>query len=82
MKWSFEFAVQEGSMLKRLSAFVLEVLPYVLTTVIAAALIPGFVYSQLHGMNAVAMPSLSAAGEKVVALSRQSHAPQSTLPDR
>ena len=69
-------------MLKRLSAFVLEVLPYVLTTVIAAALIPGFVYSQLHGMNAVAMPSLSAASEKVVALSRQSHAPQSTPPYR
>ena len=40
-------------MLERLSAFVLEVLPYVLTTVIAAVLIPGFVYSQIHGTNAV-----------------------------
>jgi len=69
-------------MLKRLSAFVLEVLPYVLTTVIAAALIPGFVYSQLYGTSAVAMPGRSAAGEKIVVLSRQSHAPQSTLPYR
>jgi hypothetical protein len=66
-------------MLERLSAFVLEVLPYVLTTVIAAVIIPGFVYSQIHGTNSVAVPSLSAASEKVVALSRQSHAPQSTL---
>ena len=82
-------------MLERLSAFVLEVLPYVVTMVIAAALIPGFVYSQIHGTNAVAMPSLSVGSEKVVALSQQSHgeftsyqfdkrpnAPQSTLPYR
>jgi hypothetical protein len=82
MKLSFGFAIWEGSMLKRLSAFVLEVLPYVLTTVIAAALIPGFVYSQIHGTDAVAKPSLSAAGERVVALSRQSHTPQNTLPYR
>ena len=34
-------------MLERLSAFVLEVSPYVLTTVIAAVIIPGFVYSQI-----------------------------------
>jgi hypothetical protein len=82
-------------MLKQLSTFVLEVLPCVLTAVIAAALIPGFVYSQIHGTNAVAMPSPSAASEKVVAVSRQSrdeftsyqfdkrlNAPQSTLPHR
>jgi hypothetical protein len=80
-------------MLKQLSTFVLEVLPCVLTAVIAAALIPGFVYSQIHGTNAVAMPSPSS--EKVVAMSRQSrdeftsyqfdkrlNAPQSTLPHR
>jgi hypothetical protein len=66
-------------MLKRLSAFVLEVLPYVLTTVIAAALIPALVHSQIHGTNAVGTPSLSADSEKVVALSRQSYAPQGTL---
>ena len=66
-------------MLERISAFVLEVLPYVLTTVIAAALIPGFVYSQIYGTNAAVMPSLSAASEKVVTVTRRPNAPQSTL---
>jgi len=66
-------------MLERLSAFVLEVLPYVLTTVIAAVLIPGFVYSQIHGTNTVVMPNLSASSEKVAAVSWQPNAPQSTL---
>jgi hypothetical protein len=66
-------------MLERLSAFVLEVLPYVLTTVIAAVLIPGFVYSQIHGTNAVAMTGLSVAPDKVVAASLRPTAPQSTL---
>jgi hypothetical protein len=37
-------------MLKLVSRFVLEVLPYVLTALIAAAIVvPGFVLSQLHG---------------------------------
>ena len=66
-------------MLKRLSAFVLEALPYVLTTAIAAALIPALVHSQIHGTNALGTPSLSVDSEKVVALSRQSYAPQGTL---
>jgi hypothetical protein len=65
-------------MLERISAFVLEVLPYLLATVIAAVLIPGFVYSQIHGTNILVMPNLSASGEKVVAVSRQPNAPQST----
>ena len=36
-------------MLKLVSRFVLEVLPYVLTALIAAIVVPGFVLSQLHG---------------------------------
>ena len=36
-------------MLKLLSRFVLEVLPYVLTALIAAIVVPGFLGSQLHG---------------------------------
>ena len=39
----------ERSMLKLLSRFVLEVLPYVLTALIAAIVVPGFLSSQLHG---------------------------------
>jgi len=35
-------------MLKLVSRFVLEVLPYVLTALIAAIVVPGFVLSQLH----------------------------------
>jgi len=73
-------------MLERISAFVLEVLPCVLTMVIAAALIPAFVYSQIHGTNGAAMPSLSAVIEKVEftphQLDERPNAPQSTLPYR
>lgn len=36
-------------MLKLVSRFVLEVLPYVLTALIAAIVVPGFVMAQLHG---------------------------------
>ena len=36
-------------MLKLVSRFVLEVLSYVLTALIAAIVVPGFLSSQLHG---------------------------------
>ena len=36
-------------MLKLVSRFVLEVLPYVLTALIAAIVVPGFISAQLHG---------------------------------
>ncbi len=36
-------------MLMLFSKFVLEVLPYVLTALIAAIVVPGFVMAQLHG---------------------------------
>ena len=35
-------------MLERTSKFVLEVLPYVLSALIAAVVVPGFLYSQVH----------------------------------
>jgi hypothetical protein len=39
-------------MLKLVSRFVLEVLPYVLSALIAAVVVPGFLISQLHGKPA------------------------------
>jgi hypothetical protein len=39
----------DQSMLKLVSRFVLEVLPYVLTALIAAIVEPGFFGAQLHG---------------------------------
>ena len=42
-------------MLKVVSRFVLEVLPYVLTALIAAIVVPGFLSSQLHGSHPSAL---------------------------
>ncbi len=39
-------------MLKLVSKFVLEVLPYLLTAVIAAVVVPGFLYSQVYETKA------------------------------
>jgi hypothetical protein len=39
-------------MLKRTSWFVLEVLPYLLSALIAAVVVPGFLYSQAHETKA------------------------------
>jgi hypothetical protein len=41
-------------MLELVSRFVLEVLPYVLSALIAAIVLPGFLISQLHGKPATA----------------------------
>jgi hypothetical protein len=41
-------------MLKRTSRFVLEVLPYVLTALIAAVVVPGYLCSQAFGPKAAA----------------------------
>ncbi len=46
-------------MLERTSRFVLEVLPYLLTALIAAVLVPGFLLSQAHGTRAAAMSNIS-----------------------
>jgi len=39
-------------MLKRTSRFVLEVLPFLLSALIAAVLLPGVLYSRAHGLEA------------------------------
>ena len=44
--------IRGSSMLKRTSWFVLEVLPYLLSALIAAVVIPGFLYSQPHETKA------------------------------
>ena len=72
-------------MLKLTSRFVLEVLPYLLSALIAAVLVPGFlsslitvalpgvVYSEAHGMEAMVMPNVSGRGENVLELIRWDH---------
>jgi hypothetical protein len=50
-------------MLKRMSRFVLEVLPFLLSALIAAILVPGFLYSRAHGLEASAMPDANAFSE-------------------
>ncbi len=39
-------------MLKRTSRFVLEVLPFLLSALIATVLVPGVLYSRAHGLEA------------------------------
>ena len=44
--------IRGSCMLQRTSWFVLEVLPYLLTALIAAVVVPGFLYSQAHETKA------------------------------
>ena len=50
---------RRSSMLERTSRFVLEVLPYLLSALIAAVVLPGFLYSQFQGTKATLMPNVS-----------------------
>jgi len=53
MQESSMFAdIRRFSMLKGTSWFVLEVLPYLLSALIAAVVVPGFLYSQAHEAKA------------------------------
>jgi hypothetical protein len=64
-------------MLKLISRFVLEVLPYMLSALIAAIVVPGFLMSQLqlHG-NQLAGASNSADGTiRALELVHSDHAP-------
>ena len=58
-------------MLKLVSRFVLEVLPYVLSALIAAVVVPGFLYSQLYGRKAAGTPTPAGGGISLVELVRQ-----------
>jgi hypothetical protein len=61
-------------MLKLVSKFVLEVLPYVLTVLIAAVVVPGFLYSQLYGRIAAGTQTPAGGGISLVELVRHDHA--------
>ena len=62
-------------MLERTSKFVLEVLPYVLSALIAAVVVPGFLYSQAPGTKKAAVAaSAGGRGEYVLGIIREDHA--------
>jgi hypothetical protein len=61
-------------MLERTSRFVLEVLPYVLSALIAAVVVPGFLYSQAPGTKSAVMLNVPGRGENVLGIIRQDHA--------
>ena len=50
--------IRGSSMLKRTSWFVLEVLPYLLSALIATIVVPGFLYSQAHETGAAVTPNV------------------------
>jgi len=50
--------IRGSSMLKRTSWLVLEVLPYLLSALIAAVVVPGFLYSQAHETKAAVTPNV------------------------
>ena len=50
--------IRGSSMLKRTSWFVLEVLPYLLSVLIAAVVVPGFLYSQAREIKAAVTPNV------------------------
>ena len=63
----------------------LEALPYVLSALIAAVLLPGFLYSQLYGREKAGTPTLAGGGISRVELVRHDHAifgALQTLPGR
>jgi len=72
-------------MLKLTSRFVLEVLPYLLSALVAAVLLPGVLYSlmtvalpgvfysEAHGMEAMVVQNLPDQGGNALELIRQEH---------
>jgi hypothetical protein len=53
-------------MLERTSRFVLEVLPYLLSVLIAAIVVPGFLYSHALGTKAAATPSVAGGDVEII----------------
>jgi len=49
--------IRGSSVLKRTSWFILEVLPYLLSALIAAVVVPGLLYSQAHETKAAVTPT-------------------------
>ena len=60
-------------MLERTSRFVLEVLPYLLSALIAAVVVPGFLYSHAHGMKAAVTPNVPSGGETILEIIGREH---------
>jgi hypothetical protein len=73
-------------MLERTSRFVLEVLPYLLSALIAAVVVPGFLYSQAYETKVAVMPNiLPGGGENTLEMIGRDHAafaPGQMLSDR
>ena len=61
-------------MLKRTSRFILEVFPYLSAAVIAAVIVPGYLYSQVHGLRAAATPTFPGGNENAVEIIHWDHA--------
>jgi branched-subunit amino acid transport protein len=66
-------------MLKQVSRFVLEVLPYVLSALIAAIVLPGFLMSQLHGKPAT-VSNWAGGTSPVLEIVHYEHTPQTLSP--
>jgi hypothetical protein len=49
--------IRGSSVPERTSRFVLEVLPYLLCALIAAVVVPGFLYSQVQGTKVTLIPT-------------------------
>jgi hypothetical protein len=72
-------------MLERTSRFVLEVFPYLLSALIAAVVVPGFLYSQAHETKVAVMPNIPGGGENTLEMIGRDHAafaPSQMLSDR
>ena len=61
-------------MLERTSRFILEVFPYLSAALIAAFIVPGYLYSQVPGLRAAATPAPPAGNEKAVEIIHLDHA--------
>jgi hypothetical protein len=68
-------------MLKRTSTFILEVFPYLSAAVIAAVIVPGYLYSQVHGLTAAASPTFLVGNENAVEIIHWDHAAFAPLQD-
>jgi hypothetical protein len=70
--------IRGSSVLEPTSRFVLEVLPYLLSALIAAVVVPGFLYSQVHGMKVTLVPT----GLEMIRRDHAVSAPAQMLSDR
>jgi hypothetical protein len=70
--------IRGSSVLERTSRFVLEVFPYLLSALIAAVVVPGFLYSQVHGTKVTLVPT----GLEMIQRDHAVSAPAQMLSDR